>query len=358
MDMAAFCSGLPLRYRRAIYAVALVLLPVALSVDCSSYTDCSSCAAVDGCSWALVYNCTWRCLSPDISEHAENDNFTGNPLRKDCWRYAIESSDRCGEEHNASCEALKDGIVDRSFEKNNEASDWIYARKIGLKDSKFCGGFYLPVEGHQYLVVGSSNDEGGLDYKVTTEGLIIPEDATHLSLYFMTNCANSSKEEMDELTSFTITLNGRVIFRLDRFNCQKYWIIGSYRVMDIKITDDILNASQRGSDKKHSLQITFTEYLDKYDITYNYRSFIFVDYVQVIKKNGKYTIMIIQIIQRAFFLDLSDTIYDHWDEYRSENGVSGECSTGCYPGINGNGICDMVCFTEPCKYDNDDCHGK
>lgn len=68
--------------------------------------------------------------------------------------------------------------------------------------------------------------------------------------------------------------------------------------------------------------------------------------------------LIIQIIQRVFYLDLSDTIYDHWDEYRLENGVSGECSTGCYPGINGNGICDMVCFTESCKYDNDDCHGK
>lgn len=291
MDMAAFGSGLPLRYRRAIYAVALVLLPVALSVDCSSYTDCSSCAAVDGCSWALVYNCTWRCLSPDISEHDEKDRFIGNPLRKDCWRYAIENSDKCIEEYNASCEALKDGIVDRSFEKNNEASDWIYARKIGLKDSKFCGGFYLPVEGRQYLVVGSSNDEGGLDYKVTTEGLIIPEDATHLSLYFMTNYSDPEQKEMDELTSFTIRLNGRVIFRLDRFNWREYWTNGKYSVMDIKITDDILNPSQRGSDKEHTLEMTFTEYLDKFDITNDYRSLIFVDYIQVIKKSGKHTII-------------------------------------------------------------------
>lgn len=292
--MAVFGSGLLLHQRhnyrrlRAVCLAAAVLLQLALGEDCDAYSDCSSCAAVAGCSWALKYDCTWGCLSVNTPEDLGGDPKVGNPLRRDCWRHEIGSSDKCGEAFNYSCEALNDGISDRSFEQSNDDNPvWVYARKIPQKDSKFCTGAYLPVEGQYYLATGTSDSAGKLDYKLTTDSLVISNDATHLSMYFMTAFSSPAQTEMDELTSFTIMVDGFVIFRLDRFNWKKYWTDGVYDVMDIKLSDDIKNITEGESNKRHSLQITFTENLDSDDIMNTFRSFIFIDYIQVIKKNGK-----------------------------------------------------------------------
>lgn len=284
------------RMSTVLLAAAVALIPTILAENaehrCEAFTDCHSCTDFSRwCSWALVYNCSWMCLNASSIKDFGHNPVTGNPLKSDYWRYNFSYPRNCDAdiEREKSCVEVPDNMNDRSFEKDNVKSEWIYARKIGLKDSTFSGDVYNPVDGKQYLVVGSMKDEGHFDYRITNPNIRIPKNATHLSLYYMTKLHHKEKtetfngtkhEKLDDYTSFTIMLDGSVLFNFDKYNYEHYLTYEKYKILEVRIDDAFKEKD------KNTLVITFTEKLTNKHIKEEIRDFIFVDYVQIIKKNG------------------------------------------------------------------------
>ena len=266
----------------AILAAATVLFVAANAVVIDhivGFSTCKECTR-NMSVWALMYDCSHLCLPANYIAD-KNKTHLNHP-----WRSTVDKESDCLE--SANCTELDCNLVDRSFEKSTKAGEWNYAKTIPRTNVSLPEGYLGPFDGDHFLMTGFGDASNGVSYDVSFDGLKIPEDATHLSVFYSTciGCSNTILNEsitrFGKDTSFTIFLDGDIVFRLDKYNYNHYNTGNVFKPLEITLNESYCDGSSN-----HKVKLFFTEYVNSDGKKYFNRDFIMVDYFQIIKSTGK-----------------------------------------------------------------------
>ena len=269
-------------------AVAALCLCAAHGEDvCSSYTSCESCLNSTKCLWALLYNCTERCISLSYRDPNDID------ARRYIFRNFAVSQDQCN--YLDSCQIAGDGTENPSFEFQLESRDY-YGSEVRRKSgeiSKKYNSYDVAMDGDYFLFMGGSPE----DYRTRVYGVsashTISKKATHLMFfyalpYYSQNFGMPAVDFINR-TALDVLIDDELLVRLSNLNIDK----------TIRLHDRFYWPMEVGIEKfadgnMHTISLHFTEAKNEDD--YDGKSpihkgtrgqVIIVDYLQLITKKCK-----------------------------------------------------------------------
>ena len=309
-------------------ATAFVMLSLlgqnSLAGSCDSYTDCSLCASDASCMWALLYNCTERCIEQSYSD------LDGIMARDVIWRSAVRNETQCARKE--WCEIIVGDVPNPSFEdwswlkfnkKEREKNGvdgktihdpWVFARTIAVKNSSMVTvsmkeiPFYWALDGSFFLFMGRSTVYETKTFEVRLDNTLrISESATHLSFFYALPYYSKAFLDYTQMTftsfinrtALDVYIDGEHVLHMYNENINNTVYRGTnafYHPMNIDVT-------RFADGKNHSLTLYFTRPTDpssSAETKGTQEQLMLIDYIQIIKSNRKYV---------SLFLALGNTIF-------------------------------------------------
>ena len=312
--------------------VMLSLLGQASYGGCWNYTDCTSCASDGNCMWALLYDCTERC----IDQNYENPNVIKN--KGAIWRSVVRNKTQCP--NKELCVIMEGDVPNPSFDDwswkefsekvgGKSLSDdgkpivtgstkhfpWVFSRTISVRNhtsasSTYENDLFNSVDGEFFLVMGSSGKRNA--YEVRLDGFLkISEGATHLSFFYALPYYSkhfSQNYEFINRTALDVYIDNEHLLHLCKGNINDTM----YRESDALYHPMNIDISRFADGKNHSLMLYFTKGSD-YIYEGDSRTpgqMMFIDYVQIIKSNRKHISSF--FFPSIFFFDFSKWKHVRW----------------------------------------------
>ena len=141
---------------------------------CGNYTNCESCTNSTGCIWALLYNCTERCLNWSYRE--PNEIYA----RKHAFRGFTRTQSQCN--YLDSCQIIEYGVMNPSFEFPFDPN-YCYGSEVRKESgniSKIYNSFDMALDGNNFIFMGGRPENYRTQVYDVTMLQIIEKNATHL----------------------------------------------------------------------------------------------------------------------------------------------------------------------------------
>lgn len=355
-----------------VVAISLLsLLGQTSLAACGDHTDCSSCVSEGGCMWALIYNCTERCIGQKRYKGPNEIKEAGA-----IWRSVVRDKAQCP--NREMCKIMEGDVPNPSFEKwswhkyskkekainegregTTEHFPWVFARSISVKNHTIAkktyeNELYNSVDGEFFLIMGGNGRTKVFELRL--DGMLrISKDATHLSFFYALPYYSKyfgNFYPFINRTALDVYIDNEHLLHMHDQSIDKTFYQNSdafYHPMNI-------NISRFADGKNHSLNIYFTEasnYVKEGDER-TPGQIMFVDYIQVINSNCKLQKYICQQVISLFtHFQVNGSTFDGWAGAPFDRETS--CQRYCLDKYISDGVCDMVCMTEECKNDGGDC---
>ena len=274
------------KYSFIITISILAVISVVGANTCGDYKNCSSCTAEAGCMWALLYNCTERCMSTD---YKDPKRLTA---RNVIWRSAVSNSTECPSKEE--CRIIEGNIKDPSFEEFPDGN-WFYSSKdsFPMETGKYTKkgskpSFDVALDGDMFLFMGRGHLAAeGKVYSARIEKLKIPKYVTHLSFFyafpFFSGVFDYMMYFLNDRSSLNVFIDDKLILHLGSKTVNTSYYVHDteryYHPMNIDV-------KQFADDGEHSLELFFIEAVKPGDIDTKGQGIV-VDYIQFISSNSK-----------------------------------------------------------------------
>lgn len=252
--------------------------------SCGNYNNCAACASDSGCMWALLYNCSERCISTNYTDPG------GFKAKNVIWRSAVTSAGAC--QGREECSVVSGILNDPSFE-GLDSSPWAYTSsskpvKTGSYSvSSSTSALDTALDGNYFLFMGRGNTmTTGQTYKARINNTRISPDVTHISFFYALPFLSRVFDRgmyypFNSRSALSVFIDGKLVLHM----CNKT-LNAKYYTKETKRYYFPMNidVSKFANGKTHTVELYFVEGKDPTE-AYCVGQGMIIDYFQFIKSN-------------------------------------------------------------------------